>query len=137
MRSRCVYMSSHSEKLCSRLAFLFNSLIVARRKRASSWEKFFGGRTGVFRPSTLAYGANPCPSPLLRFPLHLAHGIHKRTAIQLPRQRYKHKSRALSRLTTPGFFTGPKLLELRFLSPSAADCLPEPPVAHIFAPVSA
>src|SRR5262249_54427042 len=33
-------------------------------------------------------------------------------------------------------FAGPKLLELRFLSPSAADCLTKPPVARIFAPVS-
>jgi hypothetical protein len=84
-----------------------------------------------------AHVANPCRSPLLRFLLQLARVVHKRTAIQLPRPRRQHKSRALRRSATPGFFAGPKFLELRFLSPSAADCLTKPPVARIFAPVSA
>jgi len=49
-----------------------------------------------------AHGANPCPSPLLRFLSQYSRGVHKRTAIQLPRPRYKHKSRALSHSATPG-----------------------------------
>jgi hypothetical protein len=53
---------------------------------------------GFFR----AHGANPCPSLLLPYLLQLARGVHKRTAIQLPRLCRQHKSRALSHSATPG-----------------------------------
>jgi hypothetical protein len=56
------------------------------------------------------HGANPQPSPAAS-PAVIAAVL---------RSLLKQQSRAASLLATPGFCAGPKLLELRFLSPSAA-----------------
>jgi hypothetical protein len=69
-------------------------------------------------------------SPLAPFLLQLARVVHKRTAIQLPRPRLQHKSRA----SGPGFCG--VYLSGFVSSARRRPVAYQPPVARIFSPVS-